>query len=719
MPAPASPHHAPGQQWPAFLVTTEPEVHAASAQQARQQHSGLGGSKPGPAAAVPAMGEEPELAHRRCRGQRGQRGKLPAEPARPDRGAQPGGSRQQQQGLQFPESESGLQLGVHQQEHWPEHQRQRILQSPSAPPPHPAVGFEAAAGAGQLPAAQQQAGGGDGWPQVATAGRDARDRGQAAELRTSHQRPRPTPVPHQAATLLLALQQQQQPALPMLQSREAAQQQPAQLPPPLQQQHRMTASQPEGSPPPPLLGLQELVDALTGSSLVSWQELLEPRAQADQQGALPWPAQQGVAPWAGPGASHTGAAPGRPLPAGMAADAPVQQEQQGQAQAGQQDAPGGGASHSAAAPRHQQAPSLPPSWASMAPASASAGSEWQRSEAAPAPPAVVQAAAAAAAVVPPAQGSPAAGAALATGGIRAPEEAADGMRRGHGPPARPVGLPRQLLQQLLPGEAANAPTGPAQAVRRDARTVPEAPAASSEGAASAAAPATAASSAAHRHAEEQGADEPAPAQAAEASPDSCEARLPARNLAAAEAQEAQARALRLDSSQAVQHANGSRAPPAAETSPGGEVRAGGPDGDLQNLLQYLLPAPAAPAAPRRPAPYRPLAAGGTSDGRPPGGGCPMEAHHSADSAATLAVATGPAPTADESECCLCLAAEPQAVCVPCGHRVLCAACAHVYRDFCLRRGQAECPICRAVLAACQLDGGRLLPYASWRSALVS
>lgn len=48
---------------------------------------------------------------------------------------------------------------------------------------------------------------------------------------------------------------------------------------------------------------------------------------------------------------------------------------------------------------------------------------------------------------------------------------------------------------------------------------------------------------------------------------------------------------------------------------------------------------------------------------------------------------------DEEECKICMAAEKSAVCIPCGHVIMCDACA----QHCFKSKHVECPLCRQKL----------------------
>lgn len=53
---------------------------------------------------------------------------------------------------------------------------------------------------------------------------------------------------------------------------------------------------------------------------------------------------------------------------------------------------------------------------------------------------------------------------------------------------------------------------------------------------------------------------------------------------------------------------------------------------------------------------------------------------------------------DENECIVCMAAEKNALCLPCGHKNMCSGCA---RDY-VKRSHTECPVCRTKLEAIYL-----------------
>lgn len=64
------------------------------------------------------------------------------------------------------------------------------------------------------------------------------------------------------------------------------------------------------------------------------------------------------------------------------------------------------------------------------------------------------------------------------------------------------------------------------------------------------------------------------------------------------------------------------------------------------------------------------------------------AHTSATSLASMA-----AEEEHENECSVCMAESSNAICVPCGHTVMCRGCALA----CKAKGHTDCPVCRSQL----------------------
>eukprot|EP00667_Euglena_gracilis_P025372 EG_transcript_29726 len=79
-----------------------------------------------------------------------------------------------------------------------------------------------------------------------------------------------------------------------------------------------------------------------------------------------------------------------------------------------------------------------------------------------------------------------------------------------------------------------------------------------------------------------------------------------------------------------------------------------------------------------------------------GDGPGLQSAPSSFSVSASSASLGYAPTADQP-CVVCLAAKPEVILLPCGHRACCIVCATVLKD------QARpCPVCDSAFAACKL-----------------
>lgn len=76
------------------------------------------------------------------------------------------------------------------------------------------------------------------------------------------------------------------------------------------------------------------------------------------------------------------------------------------------------------------------------------------------------------------------------------------------------------------------------------------------------------------------------------------------------------------------------------------------------------------------------------------------------SASSLGGVGGGEEDDDENECIICMSADRNALCMPCGHRNMCSACAEEY----LLAKHNHCPVCRTKLVALYLmDQNKTLP----------